>query len=404
MSSIFDGAAAKFLTPNEFKKQHEFQGVQKLRELLGGVTAPVTFPARFLRLGDDADTVEAKGFVTWSDVRRLKTDRSAEYHLYYSHHAEKVMQVSSAGDMLLVAKLRDRHELVIFIIPEDSSLINAVLWLFDLENPVTKRPAVTLFEHEDGKELGWLETLILEELGLEENVAVDLNYAEILRSRFGLELPSTRVFSEFAREIVGEDRVIDDPDGALLEWFSMEHSLFRQMETMIVEDRLRRGFVNGSDVDVDGFVKFSLSVQNRRKSRAGLAFENHLGEVFRRHELKFDTQARTEGKKRPDFLFPGHREYHDRLFSGDRLTLLAAKSTCKDRWRQVLSEARRIPDKHLITMEPGISLDQTNEMRDDGLRLVVPLEIQKTYMASQREWIMSLGDFIGLVKTRMDCA
>ena len=43
--------------------------------------------------------------------------------------------------------------------------------------------------------------------------------------------------------------------------------------------------------------------------------------------------------------------------------MLAAKTSCKDRWRQVLAEADRIRTKHLLTLEPAISKIQTAEMR-----------------------------------------
>jgi hypothetical protein len=47
-----------------------------------------------------------------------------------------------------------------------------------------------------------------------------------------------------------------------------EEVLFRTLERHIVNERLRRGFSDG-----DEFVAFSLSVQNRRKARAGRALE-----------------------------------------------------------------------------------------------------------------------------------
>lgn len=62
-----------------------------------------------------------------------------------------------------------------------------------------------------------------------------------------------------------------------------------------------------------------------------------------------------------------------------------------------MSEAERIPDKHLVTMEPGISPDQTNEMKASNLVLVVPLEIQSTYQEQQLTEILSLKSFIEIV-------
>ena len=41
-----------------------------------------------------------------------------------------------------------------------------------------------------------------------------------------------------------------------------------------------KGFAAGDGVNVDGFIGFSLSVQNRRKSRAGYSLENHLAQIF----------------------------------------------------------------------------------------------------------------------------
>ena len=57
-------------------------------------------------------------------------------------------------------------------------------------------------------------------------------------------------------------------------------------------------FVTLSVNDVDEFVAFSLSVQNRRKVRAGLALENHLEEVFREFGVKYARGVRTEKKSK----------------------------------------------------------------------------------------------------------
>ncbi len=44
--------------------------------------------------------------------------------------------------------------------------------------------------------------------------------------------------------------------------------------------------------DVDVFIQYSLSVHNRRKSRVGFAFENHLETVFMEHGLVFEKGSR----------------------------------------------------------------------------------------------------------------
>jgi hypothetical protein len=76
------------------------------------------------------------------------------------------------------------------------------------------------------------------------------------------------------------------------------------------------------------------------------------------------------------------------------LVMLGVKSSAKDRWRQVLTEADKIPRKHLCTLEAGISSTQTDEMRRQQLTLVVPLSIHSTYTKSQLHELLTLSQFI----------
>ena len=80
--------------------------------------------------------------------------------------------------------------------------------------------------------------------------------------------------------------------------------------------------------------------------------------------------------------------------------MLGAKTSCKDRWRQVTKEAELIQLKHLVTLEPGISRDQTEEMKRNNIQLVVPTKIQDSYTSEQKKWLNTLSDFIKLVNTR----
>ena len=79
--------------------------------------------------------------------------------------------------------------------------------------------------------------------------------------------------------------------------------------------------------------------------------------------------------------------------------MLGAKSTCKDRWRQILNEADRIPHKHLLTLEPSISENQTAEMQDENIQLVLPQGLHNTYTQKQQQWLMDVGGFLDWVKT-----
>ena len=76
------------------------------------------------------------------------------------------------------------------------------------------------------------------------------------------------------------------------------------------------------------------------------------------------------------------------------------KSTCKDRWRQVLSEADRVERKHLLTLEPAISTNQTDEMQARQLQLVLPRSLHATYTSAQQTWLMDVSGFVALVRER----
>jgi hypothetical protein len=91
--------------------------------------------------------------------------------------------------------------------------------------------------------------------------------------------PTTAVFSAFARDTLKDVSAKDDPDMVLIRWMEQEEILFHTLERYIVSERLTTGFGKG-DEGVDNFVSFSLSVHNRRKSRAGHALENHLQYMF----------------------------------------------------------------------------------------------------------------------------
>lgn len=187
-----------------------------------------------------------------------------------------------------------------------------------------------------------------------------------------------------------------NPDAALLGWMEREEILFRTMEKHILGDRLQKGFAG----DVDGFLKFSLTVQNRRKSRSGHALENHLQVIFKANKIRYERGVATEGKAKPDFLFPGSKEYKDTKYDAALLTMLGAKTTCKDRWRQVLAEAKRIEQKHLLTLEAAISSHQTDEMQEHKLQLVIPRGLHNTFSAIQRRRLLDLAGFMALVRDR----
>lgn len=305
---------------------------------------------------------------------------------------------ATEGDVLFIARRTD-NTLMLIIVPGGSTIQNQLLWLFGLEEqPALKFESLEISK-DNAAELDFTARYILDELGIEIEEP-EADRLDALIEKFGLVFPPTRVMSELARSSLAHISASDDPDGALMAWIDREEQLFRRLERHVVADRIKNGFHSDEGTDVDGFMGFSKSVQNRRMKRAGLSLEHHLEAIFTAHRMSFNRDAETENRNKPDFLFPGQEEYRNPAFPAARLTMLGSKSTLKDRWRHVLSDAERIREKHLLTLEPGISETQTDEMQAKQLQLVLPQSLHSTYHESQRGWLLTLGNFVELVKER----
>lgn len=214
------------------------------------------------------------------------------------------------------------------------------------------------------------------------------------------EFPTAYEMSSAARNIqdtaynhVGY--IQNNPDLKLIQWISMEYDLFKNVEQGIYKDTLNAGFS-----DMQSFINLANSILNRRKSRAGKSLEYHLEALFAGNNLRYEAQVITEEKKRPDFVFLGGNEYHDLCFPADKLIVLGAKTTCKDRWRQVVTEADRVNTKYLCTLQQGISSNQLKEMRSQNVVLVVPKSYISCYPREYQSDIINIQTFIRMVKEK----
>ena len=245
------------------------------------------------------------------------------------------------------------------------------------------------------------------------NQIIDVNQAELPEQRLlalikdfvtrYADFPDTRIMAKGARDCFNVANKIEvnnlttNPDNVLLGWLDTEYALFKYMEEKIYSNILAQPFSS-----IDTFVAMANEVLNRRKSRAGKSLEHHLADIFTHNNLLFEEQVVTEENKKPDFVFPNGKCYHNITFPGDLLTVLGAKTTCKDRWRQVLNEADRVDDKYLFTLQQGISSNQLKEMKDYNLHLVVPHKYLTSFPKEYRDGISDLSTFIGMVRERQD--
>lgn len=186
-------------------------------------------------------------------------------------------------------------------------------------------------------------------------------------------------------------------DDRLLARRTCEYDVFRSIERFHAMPRIAGGFPS-----VDAFVAFAGSLTNRRKSRSGRSLELHARQIFQEEGVSFSWTPRTEDKKTPDFIFPSIEAYHDQSWPATRLRMLAAKTTCKDRWRQVINEADRIQVKHLLTLQQGVSVAQHNEMQQHGVKLVVPRRLIESFPDDIQGELVTLESFIS--ETRYVCS
>lgn len=215
---------------------------------------------------------------------------------------------------------------------------------------------------------------------------------ENIKDEWLTKFPTGMEVFESVRSIVPQSAWRQSLDELLLRRRSLEYALFEEIEKRHILPRVQKGFET-----VEGFLSMALSVANRRKSRTGRSLELNLAAIFRDSGLRFEEQARTEGEKRPDFLFPSEKDYHDQRFPANKLHMMGAKTCCKERWRQVLSEADRIHLKHLFTLQEGVSENQLAEMKSSGVILVVPTPNRKSFPKSSQSDILDLQSFVRTV-------
>ncbi len=184
-----------------------------------------------------------------------------------------------------------------------------------------------------------------------------------------------------------------DADKRLLRRRQCELEIFESIQEAIELPRVKAGF--------DGlgpFLQCAMSIVNRRKSRSGRSLELQVRQILLESGFvqgeHFDHDVISEGSSRPDFVFPSQAAYSNPRYAESDLRMLAVKTTCRDRWRQILTEAHRISCKHLLTLQRGVSENQFRQIQEARVRLVVPEDLHKRYLASIRPHLLTLEKFL----------
>lgn len=216
-----------------------------------------------------------------------------------------------------------------------------------------------------------------------------------------VDFPTTSDICTTAQDLIidikgltNED-IVKNCDNLVKDWYDVDFCIFEG-----IEKKLYQPYVIEPIGELKRLLRLCKVITNRRKSRAGLSLENHLSRIFDAGGFMYEKHAETELHKRPDFLFPNSECYHNKYFHQDKLLMLAAKTTCKDRWRQVLNEADKIRNKYLFTLQPGVSSNQLKEMKSCELTLVVPRKNLRLFDFSETNNVIDLSTFVSYIKEK----
>jgi hypothetical protein len=308
-----------------------------------------------------------------------------------------------AGD-LMVLLVTHQRTLLVLMAPKGSAREQELTTLFQIVDDDTNHLQVRAFE--SSVPMDFISATILESIGvapLETPTGGDSLIVSRLIDDVTAEhpdsLPPGATVAALVRSHIPVSSRESDPDDALMRWIEAEAALYRGWEDRKIGRRLSEGFsFSTGEPDVEAFREFSMSLRQSRVSRAGGALQYHFRELLDARRIRYVMEPVVDGGESPDFLFPGLHEYEDLNHPTAALRMLAAKFTAKDRWRQVLNEAKRITPKHLLTLEAGISSKQLKLMAAASLILVIPNSIRARYGSAASE-IRSVGAFLLEVST-----
>lgn len=325
---------------------------------------------RFVTINWEADDFETKSRFIWYGERTRQ-----EYRLTRFGKGFPYLKDEYIGSLMIIVKTGEND-------------FNG--WVLDRDDDIENFLSSFGISHLDK---GNVRNLQNEDYGLREKpITRNQMIEEFIRNLKG-ESPKGAAISEITRQFCALSEKRMDADEKLINWVTTEYQIYR-----LIENKIYQPFIDAGHHSLDEILEFSLSVLNSRKSRAGKSLEYHLAAIFDEQQIPYSHGEVTEGHSRPDFIFPGITAYRNNRFDSGHLVFLGSKTTCKDRWRQILAEAERINRKHLFTLQQGISSNQLGEMEREHVTLVVPRENLNSFPEPWRSKLMTLGSFIQYVK------
>lgn len=371
--------------------QHEFHAT-RLRRELELPDAKITGTLSCLILGrDDAEPTLDEADFTLYDSREGNAARPAEWRLYY--YSKLIAEIARPGDLLvlyrhgtglraLIARAGSKRERdLLDALSLGDTAIREQFSFLDAPSP----------DERETRDVVSQLTLPIEPRTFYE-VSDHALYSRAVREG---QLPTTREMATAAVEIVRRrGKWPEDPDAYLSAALGAETDLYYGIETEIQSARLSN--LMETQPTVTDVIDFAMGVQQSRRSRRGQSLQNHFAAVLTIQGIPFTAQCRTENGETPDFVVPSCDQYHDQAYPADRLRMVACKSTAKERWRQVLHEAARIPEKYLLTLDTELTEPTVAAMELAGVRAFLPRAILDESYGEQprRHTLGSVGDLI----------
>ncbi|QGT79372.1 restriction endonuclease [Guyparkeria halophila] len=117
--------------------------------------------------------------------------------------------------------------------------------------------------------------------------------------------------------------------------------------------------------------RLMLSASQQRKSRAGYSYEHHIEAMLVGGGIPFEKQVMIEARKRPDFILPSLEFINAKKPEAETGLILSAKTTLRERWKQVEREKGKRA-LFLTTVDENIASNVIEDMASFGVHLVIP--------------------------------
>lgn len=394
-----DRFAIKRLVPVEIdperSHQHEFHA-GRLRTGLGFGDDLVRGRIRLLIYREEQvePAVVEDGFTLYN--ARQQNPRRSEWHLYYQSRA--FGELARPGDLLVLYRPSSGTDLHGVVVAPDTSRAERLLDALMLRNDAVLREFRLVDEPDSTsapRELAMALSLPLEGEGQQPAIRYPVSDHPLVRKAIAEErVPVTRKLAEAAGELVPTDTARVDPDGFLIEALDTETRLYFAIESAVNQGKLND--LQRRAAPVGAYLEWAMAVHQGRKARRGQSLQLHFETILKAASVPYTAQCTTERAEVPDFVVPGCSQYHDPAYPSDLLRIVACKSTSKERWRQILNEAERVPEKYLLTLDEGLSRSTIEQMLGARLLPFLPKRLLELRYVDpvERDMVGSVADLV----------